>query len=155
VSTRKTGGFVLVGVIAALLSTTGTAIAQGDSESVIKYRRSSMKAMGGHMGAAAQIVRGNVSYTGQLPMHADSVAAIAKDIAMLFPEGSDFGETEAKEAVWEKPDEFKKAASDAKRASEVFAEAVKGANKPTIERSFRSLSDTCKNCHKKFRKKEE
>ena len=38
---------------------------------------------------------------------------------------------------------------------EVFAEAVKGANKPTIQRSFRSLSDTCKHCHKKFRKKKE
>jgi cytochrome c556 len=155
VSTSKMRGFLLACATAALLSTTSTAVAQDDSEGVIKYRQSTMKALGGHMGAAAQIVRGNVSYTGQLPMHADSIAAIARDITALFPEGSDFGETRAKEAVWENPEGFKKTASDAARASEVFAEAVKGGNKATIERSFRSLSDTCKNCHKKFRKKEE
>ena len=151
----KMPGFLRLGVLAALLVACGVAGAEADSENIIKYRRSTMKAMGGHMGAMAQIVRAKVDYKDHLALHSESVAAISKTVLELFPEGSDFGDTRAKEEIWEKWDTFQKAADEAQEASGEFVEAVKGGDDATIGRSFRSLTDTCKNCHKKFREKED
>ena len=155
VNEGKTKRSVRLGVLGMLLVASAVAGAEDDSESIIKYRRSDMKALGGHMGAAALIVRGKVGFHAHLASHAESVAAITRSIPALFPEGSDFGDTRAKDAVWEKWKEFEKASKDADKAAGVFVEAVKGGNKATVDRSFRALSDACKNCHKKFREKEE
>ncbi len=151
---RKKGRLVWGVGLVVLMGVSGAASGEADSEAIIKYRRGSMKALGGHMGAMAQIVRGKVDYQGQLPIHADCVAAICGVLVDLFPQGSDFGDTRAKEAVWEKWDAFQNASTKSAKAAEAFAEAVRGGDNGTINRAFRALSDACKNCHKKFREKE-
>ena len=60
-----------------LLATTGTTWS-ADSEEIIKYRNSVMKAYAGHTGAASRIVRGKVDYTDQLSLHATAM----RDISM-------------------------------------------------------------------------
>ena len=71
-----------------LLATTGTTWS-ADSEDIIKYRNSVMKAYAGHTGAAARIVRGKVDYTDQLLMHATAMRDISMLVGKLFPEDSD------------------------------------------------------------------
>ena len=80
-----------------------------DTDALIKFRQGVMKAQGGHMGAMAQIVRGKVNFPDQLLVHAKALNSIAHDIDTLFPEGSDFGETDAKEEIWSNWDKFKEA----------------------------------------------
>jgi len=87
-------------IIAALVASAAAVQAQ-EPEDYIKYRQAVMEAIGGHSGAASQIVRGKVSPEGALAMHADALAALNADLASLFPEGSDFGETRAKAEIWE------------------------------------------------------
>jgi len=144
-----------LGALVLLLGTLGTVLAEADPESVIKYRRASMKSLGGHMGAMAQIVRGRVDYRDQLVPHAEAVAAVSKTTLKLFPEGSDFGETRAKEAVWEKWAAFEKAAGKAEKAAADFLATAKGADQAAVGKAFKALSDACKGCHKSFREKEE
>ncbi len=126
-----------------------------DAENYIKYRQNYMKALGGHMGSAAQIVRGKVSPEGQLLVHAEAIEALSKGITPLFPEGSDFGETEAKEEIWQKWEEFETAAGDSAMAATAFREAVASGDSAAAGEPFRALSDACKGCHKKFRVEEE
>ena len=130
------------------------AFAQSDSESVIKYRQGSMKALGGHMGALSQIVRGKVHYEDQLLLHAQAVAGLSKVIPTLFPKGSDFGETHAKDAVWDKPDEFKAAADKEDKAAAAFLDAVHRGDEAAVQSSFKDLGEACKSCHKRFREKD-
>jgi cytochrome c556 len=131
-------------------------LAQPDSEDVIKYRQNYMKALGGHMGSAAQIVRGKVDPEGHLARHAEAIAALSEDITVLFPKGSDFGETEAKPEVWEDWQGFQKAASKEKRASAEFLSAVQGGGgAKAVGASFKALSDACKGCHENYRAEEE
>jgi len=106
------------------------------------------------MAASAAIVNGKVDYKADLADHAKALAAINKDVASLFPKDSDFGETDALDTVWKKPDEFKKRAKDAQLKSAAFAKAVAGGNKAKTSAAFKELNDACKACHKDFRKEQ-
>jgi len=139
-------------IAAALIAATAPAQAE-EPENYIKYRQAVMKAIGGHTGAAGQIVRGKVSPEGALAMHADALAALNADISSLFPEGSDFGETRAKEEIWSDRAAFDKAAGDAKTATAAFAAAVAAGDKEKIGAAYRNVGESCKTCHKQFREK--
>jgi len=140
-------------IAAALIA--AAAVQAEEPEDYIKYRQAMMTAIGGHSGAAGQIVRGKVSPEGALAMHADALAALNADLASLFPEGSDFGETRAKAEIWDNWTAFEKAAGDAKNATAAFAAAVADGDADKIAAAYREVGEACKGCHKEFRAKED
>jgi cytochrome c556 len=127
-------------------------VVQSGEEDIIKYRRNVMKAVAGHMGAAGAIVQGKVGYKGDLANHAGALQALMHDIPGLFPKDSDFGETNALDAVWSKRAEFEKRAKDAGSKAAAFAKVAQGGSAGA---AFKALGDTCKGCHKDFRRKED
>jgi cytochrome c556 len=141
-------------VLAALLMSPVTLLAD-ESENIIKYRQAMMKAIGGHMSASSLIVRGKISRMPELKMHAHGLKTLAADIPALFPEDSDFGETSAKAEVWEKRDDFLKAAETAKQSIADFVAAVDSGNDDAIAAGFKEVGKGCKGCHKEFREKDE
>ena len=142
-------------IITALLVAAAPAALAENPGDFIKYRQAMMKAIGGHTGATSQIVRGKVNPEGALQMHANALAELSKDLTSLVPEGSDFGETKAKEGIWSDWAKFEKAADDAKSATAAFAEAVTGGDAEKISTAFKSVGDSCKGCHKEFRQKDD
>lgn len=145
-------GFV---TLIAGLSVCAAVAHAAEPEDYIKYRQAVMTAIGGHNGAASQIVRGKVSPPGALAMHADALAALSTDLASLFPEGSDFGETRAKAEIWSDRPAFEKAAADAKNATAAFAAAVGSGDAERIAAAYKDMGETCKGCHKEFREKDD
>jgi cytochrome c556 len=131
----------------------GTAFA-AESEDIIKYRQAMMKANGAHMAATAAIVQGKVDYKNQLADHAKALQALNKDVAGLFPKGSDFGETKALDAVWQKNAEFQKLSKDTQHKADELAKTVAAGDSKNYGARFKELSDSCKACHKDFRKEE-
>ena len=146
----------------ALLTLAGPTLA-ADVDGQIKYRQNVMKALGGHVGAADRIVRGQVPMTEQLELHAAGAADIAAILPSLFPRETvppeaEFSgatvETKATETILEKPEAFEKAAGQAKQATADFLKAVKaGADQAALTSAFRAIGKSCKGCHKDFRKK--
>ena len=128
---------------------------ENDPEAVIKYRQGVMRAQGGHISAMAQIVRGQVDYGDRLITHAKALNSIIGNIPELFPEGSDFGETEAKEEIWSDWEKFKESAKTAEQKSEVFLSTVASGDKEDIGKTFKDLGEACKACHKDFREEDE
>jgi cytochrome c556 len=126
-----------------------------EPEDVIKYRQAVMKSQGGHMGAAAQILKGKVDFGSDLEYHATALAASSAGLTRLFPKDSDFGVTRAKEEIWTKSAEFEKASEDAEEAAKVFLAAVKSNDQSGVAKAFSDLAEACKGCHKKFREKKE
>lgn len=138
-----------------LLATCVVMTAQAaEPEDIIKYRKGMMKANGAHMGAMNAILSGKVDYTGDLADHARAIAAINRDVAGLFPKDSDFGDTDALDAVWKKTDDFKKRAADAKARSEDLVKAVATKDQAKMKVAFGQLNDACKACHKDYRKEQ-
>jgi cytochrome c556 len=131
----------------------GTAFA-AESEDIIKYRQNVMKSQGAHLAAAAAIIQGKVDFKNQLGGHVQALQATSKDTSSLFPKGSDFGETKALDAVWQKNAEFQKLAKDSQQKIDALAKAVAANDSANYGARFKDVADSCKACHKDFRKEE-
>lgn len=138
---------------ASVCLVTGSVFA-AESEDIIKYRQNVMKANGAHMAATAAIINGKVEYKSQLGDHARALQAINKDINSLFPKDSDFGDTKALDAVWQKNADFQKSAKIAAQKADALAKTVAAGDSKSYAARFKELSDSCKACHKDFRKEE-
>lgn len=148
---------ILVPIVlaSALLGMSPASSGESDPEGVIKYRQGVMKAQAGYMAAMAQIVRGKVDYGTHLAGHAKALHRLAQSVPELFPEGSDFGETEAKEKIWEEFDKFKTAAQKAEKAAAELAEAAASGDGKLIGAKFKATGESCKGCHDTYREKRE
>lgn len=143
---------LLVLPVLALLG--AVAHAEDDPENIIKYRQKVMAANGALTAAAGAIVQGKVGYKKDLADHAKALQAINRDVAALFPKGSDFGDTKALDSVWSKRADFEKRAKDAQLKSDAFAKAVSTGDAKIYGAKFKELGDSCKACHKDYRKEE-
>ena len=129
----------------------GSAFAAEDS--AVKYRKSVMKALGGHMGATASIVKGEAGAKHHLVAHAASMSSIARMTADLFPKGSDKGDTRALPVIWEKPQDFAKVVQALEAATGGLVAAARSGDGNEIKNAFSAVGKACGGCHKKFRKK--
>jgi cytochrome c556 len=82
---------------------------------------------------------------------AKDIGGNSEKIVSLFPKGSTTGKTKATAAIWEKPDEFAKAAKNLGKAASELAAAAKAGNEAEVGVKFKALGDTCGSCHKAFR----
>ena len=87
-----------------------------------------------------------------------TVEAKAKDImgssdsiVAAFPKGSTTGKTKATGAIWEKSEDFSKAAKSLNKAASELASAAKAGNDADVGVKFKALGDACGACHKQFR----
>jgi len=125
-------------------------------EMLIKYRQDFMTAVKGHNNSIKAIVNGAVPHDNHMNMHLSSLENLFKEISSLFPEGSDFGDTNAKDAVWEKPEKFKKAISDAQQALATFKQVAAQGDKAQTKAAFKKYGrSSCGGCHKSFKKKQD
>ena len=127
-----------------------------EPEALIKYRQDTMSAIKGHNNAIKAILNGKVPYGNQLGMHMTSLGALFKQLDTVFPEGSDFGETEAKDTIWDKPEKFSKTVEKAKQAFTEFNKITKQGDKKATKKAFKEFGKaSCGNCHKSFKKKDD
>ena len=133
--------------IAVLAAACATALALSASEGAAKYRAHTMEAIGGHMSAIVDILRGEVPHTDHLPLHANALADLAEVVPTLFAEGSEGGDTLP--AVWEQPEDFQAKVAAFQEATANFkaaAEAQEG-----VDQALRAVGQACKGCHDNYR----
>ena len=141
---------------AALLAVSFSAPAAfADDDGEIKYRKSVMKSVGGHMGGIVGILKKSTGNSANLQLHTDGMLALSGITASLFPEGSDFGDTTVLPVVWEKTAEFAKAVKQFQDAAAVMAVAGKSGDMAQVGAALKPLGESCKNCHENFREKKE
>ena len=125
-------------------------------EGAIKYRQSVMKAVGGHMGAMATILKGQGGSKADLKGHAHAMAELAKISRSVFPKDSSKldGATRAKNDIWDKADEFKAVLDAFETESAKLAKVAQTADADAFGAQFSALGkNACGACHKKFREK--
>jgi cytochrome c556 len=127
-----------------------------EAEDLIEYRHEVMEAIKGHNKAIKAILEGKVPYDDHLDMHMASLEALLGRVGELFPEGSDFGETDAKDAIWENPEKFKQSVEKAQNAFETFKSVIaKGDKRASLDAHKKFGKASCGNCHKSFKKKDD
>ena len=161
--TRLRAGLLISAVSLTAISAPPV-IAEMNVNGMIKYRQSVMKALAGHTGAVNRLVRGQVPLMDQLEMHATAARDIARTMTTLFPTDSippdaEFAgatvPTESLASIAEKPEEFEKAIQAAVDATEELVNVVQAGNKQELPQAFKRVGESCKGCHKNFRKKKE
>lgn len=123
-----------------------------DVKGTIKYRQNYMNAISGHTGALRRLKDGLFSAEGHAQMHAEALAQLARDITLLFPEGTLEGKTDAKPEIWENWADFEARAGDTRQAAQALLDAVESGDGAAIDARFGEFTDTCKACHRPFRK---
>ena len=127
-----------------------------DPEDLIEYRHEVMEAIKGHNEAIEAILKENVPYKDHLEMHMTSLEALLGTVGELFPEGSDFGDTDAKDAVWDNPEKFRQTVDKAQQAYTTFKSvAAKGDTRASLDAFKKFGKESCGNCHKSFKKKDD
>ena len=99
---------------------------------------------------------------GEMPFDAAAVARHAQYVEMMskaLPEGFAKGtgpdavkNTEAKAEIWTKPAEFDTKLKDFQQEAAKLTEVAKGGDEKTIKAQIGKTAETCKACHKEFRK---
>jgi len=111
-----------------------------------------MKSVGGAMGGMAAVVKGEAAAEHAVPL-AHTMYEVSKVVPHIFPEGSDFGETEALPVIWEKPADFKLAVAAFQAAALNLSKVSHGGDMQAFGQAFGQLGKACKGCHENFRKK--
>jgi cytochrome c556 len=137
-----TGAFF--GILALAVST--QVFAQAD---VIQKRQDAMKGNA----AAAKAIKGAVETKDYATVEAKAkdIMGTADKIVSLFPKGSTTGKTKAKPEIWEKPDDFSKAAKNLSKSADELASAAKAGNAADVDVKVKALGEACNSCHKQFR----
>ncbi|MDH3473736.1 MAG: cytochrome c [Rhodospirillales bacterium] len=128
------------------------------SENLVKYRQSVMKAIGGHTGAIAAVVKGEVAYGDHVAGHARGIKEMSLIVQDIFPPESgpdSFKETRALAKIWAEPDKFKEAVGAFRKAAADFAEVAEGGDMAAIGDGLGALGKSCGGCHKPFRAEKE
>lgn len=144
-------GTCIIGGIAALgLS---VSIAQADA---VTDRQEAMKQVGDAMKAIAAIAKGEAAFDAAvIKSNAENMAKQFELAKAMFPDGSETGEKEsrAKPEIWSDKDTFMKLMDDSiTGANAVAAVTEEAALRPALGALG---NDSCKACHKKFRKPKE
>ncbi len=145
---------VVSGVVAlAVVAGSSLAWAANEPANVIKYRKNLMKAVGGHIGQIAGVVKGEVSFKGDVKANADAIVALLAATGKVFPEGSGEGDTKAKAEIWQDRAKFDAALESSLEKSKALAVAAGGGDMAAIGGALGALGKTCGGCHKAFRQK--
>ncbi len=128
------------------------ALADIDVKGTIQYRQNYMNAISGHTGAIRRLKDGRFSAEGHLQMHTEALVNLTRDITLLFPAGTSEGKTDAKPEIWENWSDFEVRAAESQQAAQALLDAAQSGNAEAIDARFGELAQTCKGCHRPFRK---
>ena len=130
-----------------------SAFSQNDSEDVIKYRQNMMKTISMHYKSLKLLSAGRITQPDQWLPQAQGLNNMAKMISTAYPEESDFGDTDAKESIWENKPDFNEKADALVRFSGKLVSLIEQGQQKQVPELMREVSQSCKNCHKNYREK--
>jgi cytochrome c556 len=140
--------------VAGLAWFSGLALAEDiDPEAYIKYREHLMENAKNHTQGIKAIAEGKVQLKEHLLHHARALHEISLMIPAAFPEGSDFGETSAKDKVWSDAEGFAAAAKKNQEATAVLVKAAESGDAGQFGEAMGAVGESCKGCHQTYRKK--
>ncbi|QEL55817.1 c-type cytochrome [Chromobacterium paludis] len=105
------------------------------------------------VGAMGKVVKGDAPY------NKDEFAKLAGQLEQLsqqpwqyFPAGSNAGKTDARPEIWSRPTDWQQAIDKHKAATAKLKQVALSGDLAAIKAQFGATQQTCKACHKDFRK---
>jgi len=153
---KKSFGISLMGGMLAMCLLTATHAAGPKPEDVVDYRQSVFNIIGWNFKPIGAMVKGEVPFDATaVARHAQYVDLMSKAALESFSKGSGpdaVEDTEAKAEIWTNWDKFGTAMKNFQQESAKLAEVAKAGDEAAIKAQFGKTAETCKACHKEFRK---
>jgi cytochrome c556 len=149
---RKLAAATLVAAVALVF--TVDALAQAKPEQLVKQRQSAMTLQGKYFGPMAGMAQGKVPYNATVVQrNADFLATLSKMPWDGFDANTKGVKSAALPAVWEKPDEFKKASERLESEAAKLAQISKSGDEAAVKAQIGAVGKSCGGCHETFREK--
>lgn len=136
----------------------GDGTAAGPAPAEIEQRQENFEAVGDAFKAIREELEGETPDLAFIKTSAEDISARAETAKGLFPAGTsmdDGYDTEALASIWEKPEEFEKAAQALVEASAEMAALAESGDAAAVAAAVGSVGKTCKGCHDQFRVKKD
>lgn len=153
---RKSLATVVTGGILSLALLSAVQAAGPKPGEVAEYRQAVFNIVGWNFKPIGAMVKGEIPFdAAAVVRHAEYIAMLSQTAPEGFAKGSGpdvVKDTEAKAEIWTKPDEFNARMKEFQDESAGLLEAAKGGDEGAIKAQFAKAAETCKACHKAFRK---
>ena len=128
-------------------------IAPAKAKAMMHHRHESMETIGDNFKALRRELGGSSPNMTTVAGGAATIDRLAKESAGWFPAGTgpDVGKTEAKAAIWQKPQDFAAKHAAFRKAASAFNAAARSGNAGAAKAAFGDLAKTCKACHDLYR----
>ena len=146
----------LLALVALLAAVTASAATQSPAERAIHYRHSVYHVIEWNVALMGGAIDGKIPYDKDaFATQAARVAVLAPMLPEGFPEGSYVaGKTDAKPEIWKNRAEFDELLKKLATKSAALADIAKAGDLAKARPAFNELTQVCKSCHDKFKKKD-
>ncbi len=139
-------------IILILLFTSININAQNQIDESVSYRKSMMTAIGGHLGAVAHIIRGQLT---EFQPHLEKQSLLMLQTFQLVPstfmENTRRAQSYSKQEIWDQPQKFKQALIATENALIELNKVSRKHDWKILAKQLNRVRKTCKDCHKNFR----
>ena len=153
---NKQLAMVLASGILGLGVLTAASAADRKPEDVVQYRQSVYTIIGWNFAPIGAMVKGEIAFdAAAVARHAQYVEMMSKAAPEGFSKGTGpdvVKNTEAKPEIWTKWSEFETKMTNFQQEAAKLAEVAKAGKEADIKAQFGKTAETCKACHKEFRK---
>ena len=130
--------------------------ADSKPEDAVRYRQSVYTVIGWNFKPIGAMMKGEIPFdAAAVARHAQYVEMMSKTAIEGFPKGSGpdaVKNTEAKPEIWTDWNQFETKMTDFQQEAAKLVEVAKGGDQGAIKAQFGKTAETCKACHKEFRK---
>lgn len=119
----------------------------------VSQRKDAFKQYKPVVGEMGKMVKGETPYNkDEFAKQAAKLEQLSQQPWQYFPAGSGAGKTDAKPEIWSKPADWQKAIDNHKAATAKLKQVALTGDLAAIKAQFGATQQTCKACHKDFRK---
>ncbi len=131
------------------------AAAQAKPETLVKQRQAAMTLQGKYMGPMGGMAQGKIPYNAAVVQrNAGFLEPLSKMPWDGFDPNTKGVKSAALPAIWEKPDEFKKAAENFESEAAKLVQVSKSGDEAAVKAQIGATGKACGACHEKFREKQ-
>jgi cytochrome c556 len=137
----------------AVQQSNATPLQKEQALALMKQRHKDYERIGGAMKAISRELKGESPDLAKVRSGAALIAELAPQVSGWFPAGTgpDVGKTEARAAIWEKPEDFAAKVQDFQKAAAAFHTAAQGSDVGAMRSAQADLGKSCKGCHDLYR----
>jgi len=150
------GSLLKGAVLWALFS--GSILAHEGATGIVSERMDAMSEMGDATKAVAAMLKGEIDFdAGAIASNAQLLVSHGEQIVELFPDTTPSrsgAKTESLPDIWDRPDEFAKMAEEMTQSARDLEEVARdrASDPKTVKIAFSRVAQSCKACHRDFRK---